>query len=349
MTDLQPHQNDAVDELRWQKFSVGTHGFVTLADGMGSDAAIAQAARVCYGAGTEQVHDDEGLIRYLMRHSHTTPFEMCEVKLLVKVPMDAWRQWIRTRTASVNEYSTRYSEAINDRAKTDPDAWRSQSQTNKQGSQGGVEEWPPNYDYNEAEKRLNISDPDGVEPLGYYYDGSVDVLTPGRYLTARECELHALGEQIYKQRLEFGVAREQARKDLPLATYTEAYWKIDLHNLLHFLKLRMDPHAQLEIRSYANIIGKEIVSKLFPATWKAFLDYKHNALTLTGPEIQLVRKLSYVATRRSQPVSAPYPLHVFKLAQPTNWQLKKHCRERDECIAKLFAMGLINFEKWSET
>ena len=171
---------------------------------------------------------------YLMKNRHTSPFEMCELKLHVRVPMDCWRQWIRHRTASVNEYSTRYSVAINHAATTPPHMWRTQSKDNKQGS-------------------------------GDFLPKDV-----GAALTLGEKNLHHHARKVYMARLEAGVAREQARKDLPLSTYTEAYWKIDLHNLLHFLKLRMDHHAQREIRSYANMIGYQIVARWCPITWDAF-------------------------------------------------------------------------------
>jgi thymidylate synthase (FAD) len=245
-----------MDELRGKSFSVLDDGFVQLVDYMGSDSAIVQAARVSYGEGTKKVSEDRALIRYLMRNRHTSPFEMCEVKLLVRVPMDAWRQWIRHRTASVNEYSTRYSVAIDAAQITKHTEWRAQSQLNKQGS---------------AE----------------YLDEIV-----GSELTQQEAMLHEKSRIIYQNRLSKGVAREQARKDLPLSTYTEAYWKIDLHNLFHFLSLRMDSHAQLEIRSYANIIGNEIVAKLFPLSWEAFLDYRLNAITFSASEVGILKSMT---------------------------------------------------------
>ncbi len=195
------------DALRWKKFPVLDDGFVCLVDVMGDDQAIVQAARVSYGEGTRKVSDDRGLVRYLMRHRHSTPFEMAEIKFLVRVPMDCWRQWIRHRTANVNEYSTRYSLAIDATQTTPADQWRTQAASNRQGS---------------------------GDPL------SPDM---GASLTASETEFQAAARKLYQDRIEAGVAREQARKDLPLSTYTEAYWKIDLHNLLHFLALRMDSHA----------------------------------------------------------------------------------------------------------
>jgi len=234
-----------IDALRWQKFPVLDDGFVCLVDVMGDDQAIVQAARVSYGEGTRKVSDDRGLIRYLMRHRHTTPFEMVEIKLLVRVPMDCWRQWIRHRTANVNEYSTRYSLAIDAAQHTTAGEWRTQSSQNRQGSAGFLSE---------------------------------DV---GASLSASEQAFLESSRKLYEQRIEQGVAREQARKDLPLSTYTEAYWKVDLHNLLHFLALRMDSHAQFEIREYARTVGEQIVAPLFPLAWEAFVDYRIEATHLT--------------------------------------------------------------------
>jgi thymidylate synthase (FAD) len=242
-----------LDAVLGHKFPVLDDGFVRVVDYMGTDSSIVQAARVSYGAGTKKTREDRGLIRYLLRHSHTTPFEMCDIKFHVRVPMDTWRQWVRHRTASVNEYSTRYSIAIDDQQHTPPDAWRTQSMQNRQGSEG-------------------------------FLDASA-----GEQLTARERDLQELSWGIYQERLDAGVAREQARKDLPLSTYTEAYWKVNLHNLLHFLWLRMDAHAQLEIREYATTIGEEIVARWCPIAWEAFKDYRFNSLQLTAAEIAIVQ------------------------------------------------------------
>jgi thymidylate synthase (FAD) len=249
----------ALDAVLGQKFPVLDDGFVRVVDYMGNDSSIVQAARVSYGDGTKQVSQDRALIRYLLRNQHTTPFEMCSLKLHVRVPMDTWRQWIRHRTASVNEYSTRYSIAIDRSQMTAADQWRSQADDNKQGS------------------------------------GSYFASDTGAELSAAEQQLHGLSKQVYNDRLERGVAREQARKDLPLSTYTEAYWQMDLHNLLHFLALRMDPHAQLEIRSYAEAIGQEIVSRWVPETWEAFKDYSFNRMTLSQQDQEL---LSLIAAGR---------------------------------------------------
>ncbi len=246
----------ALDEILGIPFRVLNDGFVRLIDYMGSDGSIVQAARVSYGKGTKKVHQDRGLIRYLMRHHHTTPFEMCEIKLHVRVPMDCWRQWIRHRTASVNEYSTRYSEAIDSAQLTDERQWREQSGGNRQGSRGFLAQ------------------------------------EVGSELSEKEAALIQSSRRLYRERLEAGVAREQARKDLPLSTYTEAYWKIDLHNLLHFLALRMDAHAQWEIRSYATVIGEQILSRWCPITWEAFQDYRFHSATLSRREQQIIRMLA---------------------------------------------------------
>lgn len=250
---------------------------------------------------------------------NTTPFEMCEVKLLVQVPMDAWRQWIRHRTASTNEYSTRYSEAIDERATTRSDRWRLQAAGNRQGSGGDLVDWPAGFEGGQ-------------------------VVTPGEYLTDRELELHHLSEGIYKERLRFGIAREQARKDLPLSTYTQAYWKIDLHNLIHFLSLRMDSHAQFEIRSYATTIGRDIVAKLFPLTWQAFLDYVLDAIHLTTIDQEVLRRILTTATHAG--AWPPFDLDFFRACQLPEWRGKKHVRERDECVAKLAKMGVLGFRQY---
>jgi thymidylate synthase (FAD) len=237
---------------------------------MGTDDAIVQAARVSYGVGTKKPSTDRALIRHLMRERHTSPFEMVEFKFHVKVPMDCWRQWIRHRTASVNEYSTRYSEAKDEMSVAGK--WRVQSTTNKQGSEGGNIDWPDS-----SYRKLDMG----------MYQGS---FTPEEYLSEREKRLQKHVRDVYEERLEFGVAREQARKDLTLSTYTEAYWKIDLHNLLHFLGLRLNPKAQEEIRSFAEAV-KELIEPIVPVTMEAFQDYRLNAITLSGPEIDYIRTL----------------------------------------------------------
>ena len=296
---------EALDEILGVPFKVLDDGFVRVIDYMGSDESIVQAARVSYGTGTKKVREDQGLIRYLLRHRHTTPFEMCEIKLHVRVPMDTWRQWIRHRTANVNEYSTRYSVAIDAAQRTAPGEWRKQSQTNQQGSSGTV-------------------------------DAEV-----GAHLSEREQAAHVVARDVYEERLRLGVAREQARKDLPLSTYTEAYWKIDLHNLLHFLLLRMDAHAQQEIRRYANIIGQMIVSKWCPLTWQAFVDFQLQAVSFSRLELEIIRALHGGDTATA-----------VRRAEEEGWLVReeqgfRRSRERDELEEKLSVIGLE--VPWRET
>jgi thymidylate synthase (FAD) len=269
---------------------------IRVVDYMGSDASIVQAARVSYGAGTKKVHEDRGLIRYLMRHRHTTPFEMCELKLHVRVPMDCWRQWIRHRMASTNEYSTRYSVAIV-RRRSRSGRWRPGAR-NRQGSAGFLEE------------------------------------AKGSVLSAGEEDLHRTSRAIYEERLKAGIAREQARKDLPLSTYTEAYWKIDLHNLLHFLALRMDDHAQEEIRAYATAIGHEVVRKWCPIAWEAFLDYRRNALDLSRLEVEVIRALGGGETEKALEIA-----RSFGWLEEGPKGLKRN-REREELARKLTFLNL---------
>jgi thymidylate synthase (FAD) len=297
-----PTNADQVESLRWKKLPVLDDGFVCLVDAMGDDQSVVQAARVSYGEGTRKVSDDRGLIRYLMRHRHTTPFEMAEIKLLVRVPMDTWRQWIRHRMASVNEYSTRYSIAIDAAQATPPHEWRQQAATNRQGSEGLL---PPDA---------------------------------GARLSESERQFQQQARSLYEQRLELGVAREQARKDLPLSTYTEAYWKIDLHNLLHFLELRMDAHAQWEIRQYAATIGEQIVQPLFPLVWEAFIDYRREAVHLTRLDRELIARL---VQRLAQQRKSAASEEDFLAVQDKSWAGLTRCRERDECRAKLVALGIL--------
>ncbi len=301
-----PSNSELVDQLRWKKFSVLDDGFVCLVDVMGDDSSVVQAARVSYGEGTKKVSDDRTLIRYLLRHRHTTPFEMAEIKLLVRVPMDCWRQWIRHRMANVNEYSTRYSVAIDSAQSTPADSWRTQAEQNRQGS---GQRLPPEV---------------------------------GEQLSAEEQRLHDETRRIYDARLAAGVAREQARKDLPLATYTEAYWKIDIHNLLHFLALRMDPHAQEEIRLYATTIGREIVRPLFPVIWEAFEDYRMGGASLSRLEQGVIRRL--MARAAEAGTAPPYSVADFMAVQDETWRDLTRSRERDECREKLTDLGLLKRE-----
>jgi thymidylate synthase (FAD) len=288
---------NCLDNIIGIPFNVLDDGFIRIIDYMGSDESIVQAARVSYGKGTKKVNEDRGLIRYLMRHHHTTPFEMCEIKFHVRVPMDCWRQWIRHRTANVNEYSTRYSIALDSTQTTNEDEWRLQTSQNRQGSSGNLDS------------------------------------KTGKLLSKKEIELQNFSRNIYNERLELGVAREQARKDLPLSTYTEAYWKIDLHNLFHFLQLRMDPHAQYEIRKYAEIIGNEIVSKWCPIAWEAFVDYRLNATYYSRLETEIMKNIFSCNTDKA-----------INLAITFGWLDKERKpiknRERDEFELKIKNIGL---------
>jgi thymidylate synthase (FAD) len=289
----------ALDAVLGQPFCVLDDGFVRLLDYMGDDAAVVQAARISYGTGTKPLHEDRGLIRYLMRHLHTTPFEMCEIKFHVRAPMDVWRQWIRHRTASVNEYSTRYSVAIDAAHRTSPSEWRMQSSANRQGSAQNL---------------------------------PIEI---GNSLSFAEQKLQKEAREVYEARLVSGVAREQARKDLPLSTYTEAYWKIDLHNLLHFLSLRLDDHAQTEIRSYARVIAEEIVSKWVPIVWDAFLDYRRHSVQLSRIEVEIVAALNSKDLTRAREFAAQCGL----LDRRKDGKLARN-RERAELEAKLHVLGL---------
>ena len=286
-------------------------GFVELLDVMGSDADIATAARVSTGCPHKSEEQDERLIRYLMRHGHTSPFEMAELKFMIKCPMDVWRQWIRHRTASVNEYSTRYSCALgycdnqnktNLLATTIPTKWRKQSEKRMQGS---------SCEYIDQEE--------------------------GDKLSKREQEFQQMAQEVYAERIAAGVAREQARKDLPLSTYTQAVWKIDLHNLLHFLKLRMDPSAQVEIRTYAQVIYN-MVSPLFPATFRAFDDFVRNSVTLSALEVQnlaLLLRAHDIRFFTDDSVRDNW-FDRYGTEVPADVQ----CSEREEFIEKLQDMGL---------
>lgn len=230
-------------------------GFVRLVDSMGSDAAIVQAARVSYGAGTKKVNEDRGLIRYLMRHAHTTPFEMVEFKFHVKLPIFVARQWIRHRTANVNEYSGRYSVMRDEFYVPDAAQIRPQSQSNKQGRSDE-----------------NLSETETAEILALLQNGQ------------------ERSYQDYETLLEKNFARELARINLPVSQYTEWYWKIDLHNLFHFLRLRMDAHAQYEIRVYADAMA-QIIREIVPLAYEAFEDYALNAVRLTHPEMKAMKRL----------------------------------------------------------
>jgi thymidylate synthase (FAD) len=249
------------------------HGFVRVIDYMGDDAAICQAARVSYGRGTKAVSNDAGLIRYLMRHWHSTPFEMCEVKLHVKLPVFVARQWIRHRTANVNEYSARYSILDREFYIPAPEQLAAQSSVNNQG------------------RGVALSGEEAARVLDYLKDDS------SRAYDHYEAMMSDEGQQ--------GLARELARMNLPANIYTQWYWKVDLHNLFHFLRLRADTHAQYEIRVYAEAICR-IVKDWVPAAYGAFEDYRLGGVQLSQKGIDCVRRMvrGEQVTRESSGMSA---------------------------------------------
>lgn len=235
------------------KTEVHNHGHVILVDWMGDDNAIVDAARLSYGQGTIKRTDSVGLIRYLMRHRHTSPFEMVELKFQLKMPIFVARQWIRHRTANINEMSGRYSEMPNEFFVFEE--LSVQSQSNKQGRQDGKAL--------RSDEFLREMEAQGAEAFALYYD-MIDV--------------------------EDDVAREQARVGLPLSTYTEFVWKIDLHNLFHFLKLRTDSHAQREIRDYATVLERH-VADIVPIAYQAWVDYSKEAHTFSKQELSILRQI----------------------------------------------------------
>lgn len=247
-----------IEKILYDPLPVLDNGFIRVVDYMGDDSAIVQAARVSYGKGTKQVNQDRGLIRYLMRHWHTTPFEMCEIKLHIKLPIFIARQWIRHRTANVNEYSARYSILDKEFYVPAPENLASQSANNRQG-RGAVLEGE------EAARVLDILKNDSERCYQNYMemlnlnDQNNEVLDPNKK----------------------GLTRELARMNLNLNYYTQWYWKIDLHNLLHFLQLRADSHAQFEIRAYADVM-LDIVKKWVPLTYESFMDYRMNSVQLSA-------------------------------------------------------------------
>jgi thymidylate synthase (FAD) len=240
-------------ELEVMKIDVLDQGFVRIVDHMGDDSSIVQAARVSYGKGTKTVKEDRTLIRYLMRNWHTSPFEMVEFKFHCKMPIFCARQWVRHRTASLNEYSGRYSEMPDECYMPEASRIQTQDEWNHQASSGETIEGP------EALQGYMKQEQEAV--FANYHD----------YLSC-------------------GAAREIARINLPLSTYTQWYWKMDLHNLFHFLRLRMDEHAQWEMRQYANAIF-EIIKQVVPMSCEAFEDYRLNARTFSGPEMKILKEM----------------------------------------------------------
>lgn len=256
----------AMEELLFQSQPVLDHGFLRVVDYMGDDTSVVQAARVSYGRGTKTVREDRGLIRYLMRHKHTTPFEMCEIKLHVKLPIFVARQWIRHRTASVNEYSARYSLLDKEFYIPAAENLAAQSTENRQGR-------GPTLSEEQAKFVMQTLQDDADRNFAHYLsflneDYNGQVVDPDRP----------------------GLTRELARIGLSLNTYTQWYWKTNFHNLLHFLQLRTDPHAQFEIRVYADLL-LDIVRRWVPLSYEAFVEYRLNAVTLSGTALGIVQNV----------------------------------------------------------
>lgn len=260
-------------------------GFVRVIDYMGDESAIVQAARVSYGKGTKSPRDDKGLIRYLMRHRHTTPLEMCELKLHVKLPMFVARQWIRHRTASVNEYSARYSILSNEFFVPEATDIEPQSKTNNQGRSGEL----PNDVQHAMRSTIEMHGANSYQLYEELLHGWPWFGEDGDHQTAQAVAGFETRRAIPHSK-DHGMARELARMVLPMNAYTEWYWKIDLHNLLHFLSLRADPHAQKEIRVYADVIC-QIVADWLPNVWEAFVDYRLNAHSFSGLEMEALREM----------------------------------------------------------
>tara|TARA_Y100000593_G_scaffold83521_1_gene157481 strand:+ start:13034 stop:13948 length:915 start_codon:yes stop_codon:yes gene_type:complete len=279
-------RSEALDTVLGLPYAVLDHGFIRVIDYMGDESAICQAARVSYGQGTKSVTEDRGLLRYLMRHHHTTPFEMCSLKLHVKLPVFVARQWVRHRTAKINEYSARYSILKSEFHLPDPEDLARQSKSNKQGREGA-------YDADEAK-----------------------VIRRGM---ARAYDSAAITYADLIDETDLDLARETAREVLPLATYTEWYWKIDLHNLLHFLRLRADSHAQKEIRAYADVICS-LVKAWVPNVWSAFEDYQLNAHTFSGSEMEELR--NYIA--RLEAAVEDEGVSEVQLQMPTSHSKREH-------------------------
>ena len=256
--------NQNMENILEREIKILDHGFIRLIDYMGGDNSIVQAARVSYGKGTKQSNQDRGLIRYLMRHRHTTPFEMCEIKFHVKLPIFVARQWIRHRTANVNEYSARYS--ILDKEFYIPEEAAEQSKVNNQG-RGAVINGQEGFTDLEIIRALSQES----------YDKYLHLLN-----------IDNLGNIADENKK--GLARELARMVLPTNYYTQWYWKIDLHNLFHFISLRADKHAQYEIRLYAEKIA-EIVKMWVPHAYEAFEDYRMNSLNFSAQEKDLIKDL----------------------------------------------------------
>ncbi len=266
-----------LEGILYQAMPVLDHGFVRVIDYMGNDEAIVQAARVSYGRGTKTMRSDSGLIRYLLKNKHTTPFEMCEIKFHVKLPIFVARQWIRHRTASINEYSARYSVLENEFYIPAPENLAAQSVNNRQG-RGAV------LTGKEAEKVHSLLLRNSEEAFADYLDMLNEDEEGGKVDSNRD-----------------GLARELARMNLSLNFYTQWYWKTDLHNLMHFLSLRVDSHAQYEIRVYAEIM-LDILQQWVPQTFEAFTKYRIGGIHLSSQALEVVKGL-ISGSEITQPVS----------------------------------------------
>ena len=256
----------AMEALLYQPIPVLDHGFVRVIDYMGDDAAVVQAARVSYGTGTKKIREDAGLINYLMRHRHTSPFEMCELKLHAKMPIFVAREWVRHRVANLNETSARYSILDNEFYMPAPEQLGTQSRSNRQGR-------GETLTGDESARVLEILRDDAARAYAHYEEMLNE---------------NTAGETIDPAKA--GLARELARMNLSVNFYTQWYWKIDLHNLLHFLNLRTDPRAQYEIRVYADAI-LDVVKHWVPLTYAAFMDYRMGAYELSAKGLAAVRRL----------------------------------------------------------
>lgn len=266
-TTLRPVSPE-LEQALYTPFEVLDHGFVRVIDYMGNDAAVVQAARVSYGAGTKKINADKGLINYLMAHRHTTPFEMCEIKFHIKLPIFVARQWIRHRTASINEYSARYSIMEDEFYIPRPEHLAAQSKINHQGRDEARQ-----LSAEEQKRVLEILKQDAAKSYGHYLeminqDANGNVVDEGKD----------------------GLARELARMNLPVNCYTQWYWKIDLHNLLNFLYLRSDGHAQYEIRAYADVM-LDLVQKWVPHCFEAFMKHRKDGKEVSGAALEVIKKL----------------------------------------------------------
>ncbi len=264
---LRPVSPD-LEKILYKPTELLDHGFVRVVDYMGNDASVVQAARVSYGAGTKKINADKGLINYLIAHRHTTPFEMCEIKFHIKLPIFVARQWIRHRTASVNEYSARYSIVEDEFYVPKAQHLAAQSKINHQGRDESRE-----LNASEQKRVLEILKTDSLNAYNHYLE-----------MINQDSKGNVVDEN------KDGLARELARMNLPLSCYTQWYWKIDLHNLLHFLYLRADSHAQYEIRVYAEAM-LDMVKKWVPISYEAFMKHRREGKELSGPALEVIKKM----------------------------------------------------------